>query len=46
MASYAIGTLPPVGEVPPTMFAHVIRSNRLGEPKDAFKVEEVPTPTP
>jgi crotonyl-CoA carboxylase/reductase len=46
MASYAIGKLPPVGEVPPTMFAQVIRSNRLGEPKDAFKVEEVPTPTP
>ena len=44
MSAYPIGTLPPIGEVPPTMFAHVIRSNRLGEPKDAFQIEEVPTP--
>jgi crotonyl-CoA carboxylase/reductase len=46
MSAYSIGTLPPIGEVPPTMFAQVIRSNRLGEPRDAFKIEEVPTPKP
>ena len=40
-----IGTLPRVGEVPARMFAQVIRQDRLGHPGDAFKVEEVDTPT-
>src|SRR2546421_7859076 len=39
-----IGTLPPVGEVPSRMLAQVIRQDRLGEPRDAFKIEEVDTP--
>ena len=37
---------PPIGEVPPTMLAQVIRPERYGDPKDAFAVEEVPTPIP
>lgn len=34
------------GELPKTMAAWVIRSERLGEPKDAFQVEEVEVPEP
>jgi crotonyl-CoA carboxylase/reductase len=41
-----IGTLPPLGEVPPRMFAQVVRQSRFGEPRDAFRVEEVGTPAP
>jgi crotonyl-CoA carboxylase/reductase len=41
-----IGSLPPLGEIPPTMFAQVVRQNRLGEPVRAFQPEEVPTPEP
>jgi crotonyl-CoA carboxylase/reductase len=42
----SIGSLPPVGEVPKRMFAQTIRSNRLGDPVNAFKVEEIDVPTP
>jgi crotonyl-CoA carboxylase/reductase len=42
----AIGSLPPVGEVPARMFAQVIRSNRLGDPRTAFQIEQVDTPQP
>ncbi len=41
-----IGSLPPLGEIPPRMLAQVIRQQRLGEPIDAFRVEEVDTPQP
>jgi crotonyl-CoA carboxylase/reductase len=41
---YPIGTLPPPGEVPPYMYAQVIRQDRLGDPRDAFKIERVETP--
>jgi crotonyl-CoA carboxylase/reductase len=34
------------GELPPTMAAWVIREDRLGEPKDAFQVEEIEVPEP
>ena len=40
----AIGTLPPVGEVPQKMFAQVIRQNRFGDPRTAFQVEEIDVP--
>src|SRR5690349_16852606 len=40
-----IGTLPPVGEVPPRMLAQVVRQDRLGDPVDAFQVEEIDTPS-
>ena len=43
---YEIGTIPPLGEVPPSMYAQVIRPDRFGEPKDAFRVETVETPLP
>ena len=43
--SVPVGTLPPVGVVPARMFAQVVRQERLGRPADAFKVEEVDTPT-
>jgi crotonyl-CoA carboxylase/reductase len=34
------------GTLPPTMAAWVIREDRLGEPKDAFQLEEIETPEP
>ena len=46
MSAFQIGTLPPVGEVPSTMLAQIIRKERFGDPKDAFKVEEVNVPQP
>lgn len=36
--------LPPVGDVPKKMPAQVIRQDRFGDPGDAFRVEEIPTP--
>ncbi|CCV06370.1 putative crotonyl-CoA reductase [Mesorhizobium metallidurans STM 2683] len=44
--SVPIGSLPPVGEVPNRMFAQVVRSNRLGDPIDAFQIEQVDVPKP
>ncbi|MEX0873768.1 MAG: crotonyl-CoA carboxylase/reductase [Actinomycetota bacterium] len=41
---YDIGDVPPLGEIPKKMHAQVIRPERFGEPKDAFKVEEVDVP--
>jgi len=41
---YPIGTLPPVGEVPRMMYAQVVWQNRLGEPHDAFQIEEMEVP--
>ena len=41
---YPIGTLPPVGEVPQYMYAQVIRQDRLGEPRNAFQIEEMEVP--
>jgi crotonyl-CoA carboxylase/reductase len=37
---------PPLGDVPPTMLAQVIRPHRYGEPATAFAEEEVETPRP
>jgi len=34
------------GELPPTMTAWVIREDRLGEPIDAFQLEEIEVPEP
>lgn len=42
---YAVGETPPLGHVPPKMHAQLIRPERFGEPKDAFKVETVDVPT-
>ena len=41
---YPAGTLPPVGEVPQYMYAQVIRQDRLGEPRNAFQIEEMEVP--
>ncbi|MDT3442242.1 crotonyl-CoA carboxylase/reductase [Pseudofrankia sp. BMG5.37] len=41
-----IGSLPPVGEVPERMLAQLIRTERLGDPRSAFQIEEVPVPRP
>jgi crotonyl-CoA carboxylase/reductase len=41
-----IGELPPVGEFPATMLAQTIRQSRFGDPRTAFRVEEVPVPDP
>ena len=43
---YPIGVVPPVGELPPQMFAQVIRPERFGPPETAFQVEAVDTPKP
>jgi len=43
--AYPIGILPPLGEVPPRMTAQVVRQDRLGEPVDAFQIEEIDTPS-
>ena len=41
---YEVGAVPPVGELPPLMYAQVIRPERFGEPIKAFQVEKVETP--
>jgi len=43
---YEIGEIPPVGEVPPQMYANLIRPDRYGEPEKAFQVEAIDTPQP
>lgn len=43
---FEIGEVPPLGHVPTHMYAQVIRADRFGHPKDAFKVEKVPVPEP
>jgi crotonyl-CoA carboxylase/reductase len=42
--SVPLGTLPPLGVVPPRMHAQVVRQDRLGDPANAFQPEVVPTP--
>lgn len=42
--TFAMPSLPPVGEVPETMLAQVVRQDRFGDPAQAFRIEEVPTP--
>lgn len=41
---YEVGTFPPLGTVPESMYASVIRPERYGEPVDAFRTEVVPVP--
>ena len=41
---YEIGEAPPLGHVPKEMYAQVIRAERFGEPRRAFKVEKIPVP--
>lgn len=41
---YDIGEMPPLGYVPPKMYASVIRQSRYGDPKSAFEKEVVDVP--
>ena len=41
---YDIGETPPLGEVPARMHAQVVRPERFGEPKDAFRDEVIDVP--
>ena len=42
---YEVGEIPPLGYVPPKMYAWAIRRERHGEPDQSFQVEVVDTPT-
>src|SRR5204862_3662891 len=41
---YPLGQMPPLGEVPARMLAHLIRPERFGEPTKALQVEQVEVP--
>ncbi|MEX1109842.1 MAG: crotonyl-CoA carboxylase/reductase [Dongiaceae bacterium] len=41
---YEIGEIPPLGFIPPTMYAWAIRRDRHGPPEQSMQVEIVPTP--
>lgn len=41
-----LGELPELGQLPKRMLAQVVRPERFGDPREAFKVEEVPVPQP
>ena len=40
-----LGERPPLGEVPKRMHAYLVRQNRFGQPRDAWRREIIPTPT-
>src|SRR2546430_6717590 len=42
---YELGERPPLGEVPKRMHAYVVRQNRFGPPREAWRREVIPTPT-
>ncbi|MCI0483308.1 MAG: crotonyl-CoA carboxylase/reductase, partial [candidate division NC10 bacterium] len=42
---YDIGEMPPLGTVPQSMHAYLIRQDRFGEPIKAFRVEQVEVPS-
>src|SRR5574342_413192 len=41
---YALGEIPELGVVPARMHAQLIRPERFGEPKDAFRIAQIPVP--
>jgi crotonyl-CoA carboxylase/reductase len=43
---YALGEHPPVGYVPPQMYAWVLRRERYGEPASAYQMEVLDVPEP
>jgi crotonyl-CoA carboxylase/reductase len=43
---YEVGQIPSEGEIPPRMYAQVIRPGRFGEPEQAFHREAIDTPRP
>src|SRR5258708_38841048 len=42
---YEIGEVPPIGRVPKNMYAQLIRADRFGDPRHAFKVEKIHVPS-
>ena len=40
---YEIGEIPPLGHVPPKMYAWAIRKERHGPPASSMQIEVVPT---
>src|SRR5207249_10378520 len=42
---YDLGQRPPVGEIPKRTHAYVVRQNRFGPPRDAWRREVIPPPT-
>ena len=42
---YELGDKPPLGEVPARMHAYLVRQDRFGQPRQAWKREVIPTPT-
>ena len=42
---FELGERPPLGEVPARMHAYLVRQNRFGQPRDAWRREIIPTPT-
>jgi crotonyl-CoA carboxylase/reductase len=45
-ALYELGEMPPLGRVPQRMYASVIRQERYGAPRQAFRTEVVDVPRP
>ncbi|MBD3625994.1 MAG: alcohol dehydrogenase catalytic domain-containing protein, partial [Rhodobacteraceae bacterium] len=43
---YELGEIPPLGHLPPKMYAWTIRPERQGEPDKAMQLEVVDTPKP
>ena len=41
---YEVGEMPPIGQVPPKMYAQVIRQDRFGVPTKAFQIEPIDVP--
>src|SRR5258708_8277049 len=41
---YEIGEVPPIGCVPKKMYGQLIRADRFGDPKHAFKIEKIAVP--
>lgn len=41
---YELGEIPPLGVVPERMYAQVVRRERYGQPRDAYRIEVVETP--
>ncbi len=44
LESVPVGKLPPLGEVPQKMFAQTVRSERFGDPRQAFQIEALDIP--
>ena len=41
---FDLGDRPPLGEVPSKMHAFLVRQDRFGQPRDAWRREVIPTP--